>query len=1637
MDGSLTKVPTLTINRHPILIDAETKVHLDLIPGESLHAFLHRHIETVEDQPMTVRIGGVEIPRTHWKRIKPKDGHNIEVRFGVGKTALFIVAMIALTIFTMGAAAAIAAGAAGAAAGTGVAAGFVAGMTAAGISAAAQMAIVSAIQVVGAMVINKVLGPKPPKPGSTDRDSVFNISGTRNQVRQYEPMGLLIGDGVKVAPDVISIPYSYYENNDQYMGMILSPGINVYDFGDLYIGDTLLSTYQDVQVWTAGFPGKPDQQIPLFTNVDQVAGGELEADFNVPGPWMVRTTSPNTITIQVDITYLLFDKTSKGKDKNNQETIQIEYRPVGAGDTGWINFQTVLLVSSKTTGQRRTYRKDVTEGQYEVRVRRLGRDTDGSGATANFQWATLTSIQADKATYAGIPRIAIKIKATGQLSGTPDQIKAAMRARPMPFWDGQQWTTATDRTNGLSNPGAFVLQYLRGFRDENGVLIAGMGLSDSMIDIESFKDFMTHCRVMNFTYNKWISDARSHDDIISEVMMAGMGRYTWAPGKLTALWVAQGQAAEGIVTMANIKKGEFQIDYSLMQSADGIEYTYLDRAAGWEMKTLRVPLPGVTVMENPARLTGEGIDNEAQAAIIARWHMGQNLYQFKDVVYGQDLEHLSYGQWSVVQLSHDLTQWGYSGRLISAVRNGGTVTLTLDTPVPGQFGTQTVPYIGLRIPGEGNYRVMKVKPFSGDTDTIVLDQIWPLDAAFPGDSDRNPVHDTIFLYDFKQTPGLRCRVVGISPADDLAGASVSVVPESDEFWHYVLTGEYIPPKNESLLRPQGQVRNLKVREERVIQGDTVFSNVNATWTVTGYCKYVVITAGFDGDPPEEKARTSSLSASWRVDGEGLYLVTARPYDDNDVPGEAQIVAYQLYGANQPPVNADQFFVEELKGGIRRYSWGWFADTIQSPDYTGVQIRYMPGFVSNPVWANMTPLGDQDGYHAVTFESTIPVAGEWTFALRAVNTGGLLSQEMVTVQKMLNFNLGEQMDEVTEGLQEAFNRIYNETQERVAAIGAVVDQVEANAAAADAKIVAETEARQNDVSRLETDIATNASSILNEKLEREAAITAEEQVRQSADESLAFQISQISAGNGQQFDSKKIWYFDDNAEGWNGTASGGFLNPGAAVATSPSGLAINSTSYRYVKMRVQRVGSPTWLGKIGWAMEDATTGSGTALQPSWDANGIGTVDLDNIPWDGGTLDSINVQLGVSVDSANYFLFDYIAVGRPTPGASVAMVQEETQARIAGDAAEAFQRNTLAVQMRGDYTGDDPASLQQGLVFNERNARIEGDEINATAIESLQVRADGIESAVTTETQARIDGDTALAEQITTLHSELDGKADASAVQQLTTRVEETEEGLVAVSQSVLKLDAQLSPKRAGDHDWRASDRNVYAGARTIYSVIAEGDRALATQMTVLQADYGDFKSGVTQQIEVISDEVSSNSQALTALTAQVAGKASAESVSLLTARVEVTETGLITLGQNIDQVNVVLAGKAESSAVAALQSQIQLVDDKVTVNSTAITNVNSRVDGKADASVVQQLSTDITTVNGRVTAINAQYFLAVEANGLIGGMKIGNNGSVVNFAIQADRFIISAPGGGQRTEYSNGNWRAYDANGTMRTRWGTW
>ncbi|HGN0316526.1 TPA: host specificity protein J, partial [Proteus mirabilis] len=114
------------------------------------------------------------------------------------------------------------------------------------------------------------------------------------------------------------------------------------------------------------------------------------------------------------------------------------------------------------------------------------------------------------------------------------------------------------------------------------------------------------------------------------------------------------------------------------------------------------------------------------------------------------------------------------------------------------------------------------------------------------------------------------------------------------------------------------------------------------------------------------------------------------------------------------------------------------------------------------------------------------------------------------------------------------------------------------------------------------------------------------------------------------------------------------------------------------------------------------------------------------------------------------------------AQAAAIKQEQQARIEGDKTEAQQRQSLATQLRGDYTGNDLSKVTAGLISAEKQARVSGDQAEAKARQSLETRMNGNVSAINKSLETLTSKQQAQTQEILTLNSNLKGKADSSVV-----------------------------------------------------------------------------------------------------------------------------------------------------------------------------------------------------------------------------------------------------------------------------------
>lgn len=983
----------MVVTPHPLSLQGQRVLDTraaEFVPGEYLADLLARQ-GVLPGQQWVVCIGGIDVPEQHWGRVRLKHGHLIEARRVPQKDILRIAAIAALSYFTFG--------------GGGIAGGGFLGL---GTGIGAQLAAGAAF-LVGSAIINKLLAPKQRTRAENTVSPTYSLTGGRNRPRPYEAMALVIGEPYAV-PDLAAQPYTYFANGQQYLWQMFHLGLNCADATTLRIGQTALSAYQGVTTLRNGLATGNSDFPALGTSVDSVAGGLLASAVPV-----TRTSSAGTVRLSLDFVASLFGLSEDGAFATAAVYLSAEYREVGSGT--WLPFtpgfagtpavtETVtfggsesvpgatyervivpavpgyaagIIVLSNASQQplRTTVELAVPPGQYEIHVEKVTADYTGSAGSNSVEWVQLRSYQEDTAVYDGQARLAVQIQASGQLNGALDELNLQLRAAPMDYWNGSAWVTATDRASGLCNPGAIFLMLVRGLFDGDGRRQVGLGYEDSQIDIEGLKRFMVHCAAQGFEFELFLQDAISIDELLNAVAYAGMGELAWPDGKIGVTFFSRYDPIEGVINMGNIKAKSFEVSYDTMPTADEIEFQYFDRSRGNTWKPIRVKAPGVGVPRSTASVQLVGITGEAHAATMTRFAMAQNIYQRKSVTCEMDLEYMTYRRGAVVSLSHDMTQWGYSGRLLACEDVAGVITLTLDDNAQGTIPPSGVGrYIGLRLPGETQMRVFPVQSFSGESRTVTLSGAWPGGVDLPGAVPTNPARDTVWIYDFKAVPGQKLRVVSIEPSAN--GARLSLVPESDEFWDFVETGDYEPPPNNSLLQPAPEITRVLVNEQLARQGNTYYTELSVNFEATGAFKraelWGAIGAG-DASPPQRLLDSGdSQTLRWQGGLDERWHLTVRLYTDAraSVPF---LLYFDVQGLRAPPPDVTDLVVN---GEVV----SWTPATV--PDLAGYLIRFQYG--DNAWWDTAVPL-----HTGVITESPYTLTrrpqGDVTVLVKAIDTTG--------------------------------------------------------------------------------------------------------------------------------------------------------------------------------------------------------------------------------------------------------------------------------------------------------------------------------------------------------------------------------------------------------------------------------------------------------------------------------------------------------------------------------------------------------------------------------------------------------------------------------------------------------------------------
>jgi hypothetical protein len=723
---------------------------------------------------VTVHIGDVEVSRVHWHRVRAKTGMPIYVHVRMqggegGKDFFRVLAMFAVAVFAFWAG------------------GVVAGL----LGSVAGSFATAAVMTLGQYLVMALLPPPSVKTGYTFDQQIGNpygqITGLRNQAAPYGPIPRVFGKR-RLFPMLAARPYTETVGDNQYLRLLLLVGLGPLQITDIKFGETDIDAiaHCDYEV-REGWAG--DADVTLYErNIKEDSYGVL---FDVAGTETIKTTRTGTKEISIDMVapagIAVFN--DEGKPQTFTVSLNVRYRAAGTSDAwlspDWLepssengtNVDGVLSFSGKTQNAiRRTGRWTVPTGQYEVKITRTTAHSSSKEVDTVYLSTVRSVVAGDFMPMEGLSLIAIKVRATAQMNGVPDQINCIAESYLPVYDDG--WTYEVSR-----NPAWAYADILR----RRGLDTV---LDDDRIDLTGISAWAAACdaaRANDPGNPSWTFDAVMEGGAIFTAMrqIASHGRatFTHKDGKYSIArdvststpvqhisprnsWGYQG--SKTFVDMPHALRVRFVNEEKFYQEDEVVVYDdgYSADGTGGTIAATKFETLDLPACTRPKQAWADG-----------RYHMAVGKYRNEQHAVSMDIESLRCTIGDFVRFSHDVIAVGLgSGRIKALTLNGSSQVTAIQ--LDGVMSVESGVVYAIRCRKADLTSVLITLPAAGattETDTFTLGT--PLAQSACG-----AVGD-MFFFGETALETIPAVITKLRPGPDLT-CRVTMAPAPPEVWAY-------------------------------------------------------------------------------------------------------------------------------------------------------------------------------------------------------------------------------------------------------------------------------------------------------------------------------------------------------------------------------------------------------------------------------------------------------------------------------------------------------------------------------------------------------------------------------------------------------------------------------------------------------------------------------------------------------------------------------------------------------------------------------------------------------------------------------------------------------------------------------------
>lgn len=336
--------------------------------------------------------------------------------------------------------------------------------------------------------------------------------------------------------------------------------------------------------------------------------------------------------------------------------------PIGS----WITLETGTITASTVTPLRRSVRYDLaTPGRYQVRVWRTNARLSTEDNGDQLLWGGLRAYMAEPMDRGPITLIAIRMRATNNLSLQSSRRIGVIATRKVPVWNGTSWSAPV-----TSQSIAWAIA------DAARNTTYGASLADARIDLAALLALDAVWTARGDTFNARFDSASSWWDAVQKICAAGRAQPFMQGGILRVVRDGPQTVPVALFSMRNIKAGSFSIDYLMPSSdtADAVTGTYWDYTT-WGPQRVTGKVPGSSALK-PAKMTLFGVDNRPQALRETTYHAAANRYRRRIVKFQSEMEGFIPAIGDLIAVQHDMPAWGFHAEAVAWDAGSGVLTLS-------------------------------------------------------------------------------------------------------------------------------------------------------------------------------------------------------------------------------------------------------------------------------------------------------------------------------------------------------------------------------------------------------------------------------------------------------------------------------------------------------------------------------------------------------------------------------------------------------------------------------------------------------------------------------------------------------------------------------------------------------------------------------------------------------------------------------------------------------------------------------------------------------------------------------------------------------------------------------------------------